>query len=121
MNQMIAADGEQVAVAGVDHDVQLGIGQLQPGGERNGAAMRGVKRIQVDVTGDASGAADAGDNRQLAPGRSWLRSARGRSELTRGADAASRTPDVRNAVHAQKLLDRICGWLQSLQLIVPPP
>ena len=56
---------EQVAVAGVDHDVELGIGQLQSGSEGDGAAVRGVERIQLHVAGDAAGAADAGDD---APG-----------------------------------------------------
>ena len=47
VDEVVAADGEQVAVAGVDHHLQLGVGQLQPGGERDGAAVRGVERIQV--------------------------------------------------------------------------
>ena len=59
MDQVVAADGEQVAVARIHHHVELGIGQLQSGGERNGAAVRGVERIQVHVAGDAAGAADA--------------------------------------------------------------
>jgi hypothetical protein len=44
---MVAADGEQVAIAGVDHHLQFGIGQLQPGGEGNGAAVGGVERIEA--------------------------------------------------------------------------
>ena len=61
---MIAADGGKIAVAGVHHNVQLGIGQLQAGGEGNGAAVGGVERIELDVAGNAAGAADAGNQCQ---------------------------------------------------------
>jgi hypothetical protein len=64
VNQMIAADGREIAVAGIDDHVQLGIRQLQSGGERNGAAVRGVERIELHVAGHAPGAADAGNQRQ---------------------------------------------------------
>src|ERR1017187_3964843 len=62
VNQVIAADREQVAIAGVNHHVQLGVRQLQTGGERNGAAVGGVERVLFDVASNASGAADTGDN-----------------------------------------------------------
>ena len=90
----------------VHHHVQLGIGQLQAGGERNGAAVRGVERIQVDVAGNASGAADAGDDGQV-PGVDLGVDQRAGKGVDAGADAAARTPDVRHAVHAQELFDRI--------------
>jgi hypothetical protein len=45
MNQVIPANRRQIAISGVDHNVQLGISELQSGGERNRAAMRRVKRV----------------------------------------------------------------------------
>ena len=64
VDQMIASDGREIAVTGVDDYVQLWIRQLEAGGEGNGAAVRGVERIQLDVARHASGAADAGDQSQ---------------------------------------------------------
>ena len=43
VDQVVAADRRQIAVAGVDHHVQRRIGQLQAGGERDGAPVRGVE------------------------------------------------------------------------------
>ena len=122
VNQVIAADGEQVAVAGVDHDVQLGIRQLQSGGERNRAAVRGMERILVHVSGDAAGAADAGDDGQIFEIDLGIDQRAGEA-VDAGADAASRTPDVRHAVHAQEGFDRVLGSVKFGQtsLIAPPP
>ena len=65
VDEVVAADGGEVAVAGVDDHVQLGVGQLQAGGEGNGAAVGGVEGVQLHVAGDAAGAADAGDDGDL--------------------------------------------------------
>src|SRR5437868_8269289 len=54
VNQVIAADGGEVAVSGVNDDVQLRIRQLQSGGEGDGAAVRGVKRVELHVSGHAA-------------------------------------------------------------------
>jgi len=81
VNEMIAADGGEIAVAGIDNDVKLGIRQLEAGGERNGAAVRSVERIELDVAGHAAGAADAGDQGKRS--RSIFESMRARAkELT---------------------------------------
>ena len=53
MDQMIAADSREVAVAGINHDVQLRVGELQSGGEWDGAPMRGVERVELHISGDA--------------------------------------------------------------------
>ena len=106
MNQVVAADGEQVAVARIDHHVQLGIGQLQAGGEGNRAAVRGVERIQVHVAGDASGAANAGHDGNILQVQVGLGQRAGEG-VDAGADAASRTPDVRHALGAQERFHRI--------------
>src|SRR5277367_7082280 len=44
MNQVISADGEQVAIPAVHHHVQLWIGQLQASSKRDRTAMSSVKR-----------------------------------------------------------------------------
>ena len=110
---MIAADGEEIAVTRVHHDVHLGIGQLQAGGERNRAAVRGVERVELGVAGDASAATDAGDDGQMR-GVDLGIDQRACEGVDAGADAASRTPDVRNAVHAEKLLNRILWALPTM-------
>ena len=62
---MFASDGEQIAIARVDYDLKLVVGEFEPGGERIGTAVRGVKPIQAHVPGDATSAAYARDNRDL--------------------------------------------------------
>src|SRR5512146_2686071 len=49
VDQVIAANSRQVAVTGVNNDVQLRIGQLKPGSERNGATVSRVERIEIHV------------------------------------------------------------------------
>ena len=65
VDEVVAADGDQVAVAGEDDDLQLRVGQLQPGGKGDGAAVGRVERVELQVAGDAAGAADAGDDRDV--------------------------------------------------------
>src|ERR1039458_2202209 len=64
VDQMIAPDGRKVAVTGIDDDVQLWVCQFEPGGERDGAAVRGMERIQFDVARHAPSTADARDQGQ---------------------------------------------------------
>ena len=54
-----------VAVAGVDHHLHVRPGELEARRERDGAAVRRVERVELHVAGDAAGAADAGDDRDL--------------------------------------------------------
>src|SRR5205814_5293085 len=46
--EMVAADGETVAVAAEQKDVQVRPGQTDPAGERDGAAMNEVRAVPVD-------------------------------------------------------------------------
>ena len=61
VDEMVAADAETVAVAGHDPDVEVGIGQLDAGGDGRGAAVDAVETVGVHVVGKSAGAADAGD------------------------------------------------------------
>ena len=65
MQKIVAANGEQVSIAGVDYHLQPGIGELEAGCERNSAAVRRMKRIETGVPCHAARAADAGDDRHL--------------------------------------------------------
>ena len=65
VDQVVAADGGAVAVSGEDDDVQLGIGKLDAGGKGDGAAVGRVDGVEVQITGCAGGAADAGDDDKI--------------------------------------------------------
>jgi len=79
----------EIAVAGIDNDVKLGIRQLEAGGERNGAAVRSVERIELDVAGHAAGCSRCRRPRASDP-RFEFRVDEGACEgVDGGADAAS--------------------------------
>ena len=50
---MVAADGEAVAVAAEQEDVQIGPGEADAGGERDGAAVNEMRAVAVDEIGKA--------------------------------------------------------------------
>src|ERR1019366_5345778 len=99
---------EQVAIAGVHHHVELGVGQFQAGGERNGATVRGVERVLFHVAGNPPAATDAGDNGDVS-GVNLGIDERVDEGVDAGANAAARTPDVGNAVHAQEGFHWVLG------------
>src|ERR1700726_3821325 len=110
MDQMIPADRGEIAVAGVDHDVQLGISQLQPGGKWNRASVRRVKRVELHIARDAPGATDPRHQRQRLEIDLRINE-RAREGVYRGADTAAWAPDVRHAVAAQE-------WLYGIGSVV---
>ena len=59
MVEVVAADGEAVAVAAEQKDVQVGPGQADTGGQWDSATMDEVGAVAVDEIGEARGAADA--------------------------------------------------------------
>ena len=59
MNQVVAADAEGIAVAGDDPDVQVRIGELDPGGDSRRASVNGVESVRGHVVGKTGRAADA--------------------------------------------------------------
>jgi hypothetical protein len=111
MYDMIAADGKQVAVAAEHHHVQLGIAQLEPGGERNGAAVRAVLGVEVEVPGRARRAADARYHRSFVPIQfALLQRLDERREYN--ARTAARTPDMRDAA----LFEIFVEWMIAVAL-----
>src|ERR1019366_7613254 len=101
VNEVVAPDGEQVAIARVDHHLQLRVGEFESRGEGDGASVGGVEAVEIGVPGDTAGAADAGDDCHLIQVELGTFQRAGEA-VHRGADAARRTPDVRHAVHAEK-------------------
>src|SRR3712207_8740495 len=49
----------------IDHDRQVGIAEFQARGERDRAAVRGVERVELRVSRDSTGTADAAHHRDL--------------------------------------------------------
>jgi hypothetical protein len=60
VNQMVAADGGAVAVAGEDDDRQLGVCQLDAGGKGNGTAVGGMDGVKIQIARSTAGATDTG-------------------------------------------------------------
>lgn len=61
VDQVVAADGQRVAVARDDPDGQVAAGGGEAGGDGRGAAVDRVHPVGVHVVREAGGAADAGD------------------------------------------------------------
>src|SRR2546425_974085 len=51
--EMVAADGETVAIAAEEKDVEVGTGQADAGGKWDGAAVNVVRAVAVDEIGKA--------------------------------------------------------------------
>ena len=65
VHRVVAADAQCVAVAGDDPYVELGIGELDAGGEGRRAAVDGVEAVGRHVIRKAARAADAADEHGL--------------------------------------------------------
>ena len=65
VDEVVAADGGAVAVAGEHHHGEVRAGHLDAGGDRQRPPVDGVHRAQVDVVGGAAGAADAAHHHGL--------------------------------------------------------
>src|SRR6185503_18879512 len=61
VDEVVAADGKSIPVAGDDPDGQLRTHELQARGDGRCAAMDGVEAVGVHVIRKAGGTADAGD------------------------------------------------------------
>ena len=60
VDQVVAANGREIAIARVNNDVEFWIREFQSGSKGNRATVGRVERIQLYVTGNATGAANAG-------------------------------------------------------------
>ena len=65
MNEVIAADGEEVPVAAEDRYRQVRPDQGQAGGEGDGPSMGGVVGVHVQITGHPARTADSGNHGRL--------------------------------------------------------
>jgi hypothetical protein len=103
VEEVVAADGHEVPVAAEDHDMELGVGQLEARGERNGPAVGRVEGIDLDVAGDPARAADPRDDGQLVERDLALLQGLGET-VDADPDAAGRAPDVRHPVHPHEIV-----------------
>jgi hypothetical protein len=65
VNEMIPSDGDRVAIAHDDDHLQIGFGQLHPGGKGKGPAMGGVKGIEIHIDRESSRTTDSGNQNDL--------------------------------------------------------
>jgi hypothetical protein len=103
VNQVVAADGQGVAVAHQRDDVELGVGHLDARGEAERPPVGGVHGVEVHVHGQPPGAADARDHDHVVLGD---------AERVDGADQgaehdavpAARAQDVRELLVVPQVL-----------------
>ena len=101
VNQMVPADGGQIAISRVHNDVELRVRQFHARGKRYRSAVGRVKGIQFHVACDASCAADPRNERQRL--QIYLRFDQGaREAVDCRSDPTSGTPDVRHSISSQK-------------------
>ena len=72
MDQVVAADGERVAVTGDDPDRQVLAGGGDAGGDRRCPAVDRVHAVGVEVVGEPRRAADPGDEDDVLPAQAEL-------------------------------------------------
>jgi hypothetical protein len=106
MDKVISPDGTQVSITAIDHNFQPRIRQLESGCEGDGPTMGCVERIKIQVSCYSPGATDTGYNGDFVKVQAACLQ-RMSEAIYGGSYAASRTPDVRHAVHSQERLYRI--------------
>ena len=97
MDEVIAADGEKIAVPAEYHHVKLRIGQLHAGCKGNGPAVSGMIGIKPGISGATARTSYAGNHHRLIQ----INATGLHGDHTRGkrrSYTTSRTPDVGNAV-----------------------
>ena len=68
MNEVISADGKEIAVAAEYSHRQVGTGQGQSGGKRNGPPVRSVVSVHIQIAGHPACTTDAGNNNRSVKG-----------------------------------------------------
>src|SRR5262245_40958521 len=65
MQQVVATDGQSVAVTRHHEDLEVGAGQLEAGRDGGRATVDGVESVRVHVVREAARAADPGDEHDV--------------------------------------------------------
>jgi hypothetical protein len=61
VDEVVATDGCQIAIARENHDMELGICEFYPGCKGNCTPMGGVERVGSDIAGCPRGTPDTGN------------------------------------------------------------
>ena len=109
VDQVVAADGESVAVAGDDPNVQVRVGDGQPRCQGGRAAVDAVNAVGVHIIGEAAGTANARNKDNLLFGHAQFR----HHPLHLGQNriiAAARTPA--HSLVRDKILAGQCDFIR---------
>jgi hypothetical protein len=101
--KVIPAYRGSIAVAGHDNHVQIGIGELDPSGERYRSPMRRMEGVEVEIARSARSAADARHHAHLVLGQvqpGYCPEQR----VEYDAVTAARAPDVGHELRAKILI-----------------
>ena len=102
VDEVVAADGQGVAVAHGHDDVEGGPGELDACGAGQSPSVHGVHAVEIHVPGDAGGTAYAGHHAQGGLGQ--IHGFHGAQQTVQNhAVAAARAPDMREKTFAQIL------------------
>ena len=117
VQKVVAADRQSVTVAGDHPDIEVGPGQLDPGGDGRRPAVDGVEAIGGHVIGKAGRAADAGDENGVLRHRPDLGQG-ALHDLEDGVIAAAGTP-AHLLVGGEVLRRRLVRWSDDVHLRPP--
>ena len=106
MDEVVAANGKEVAVAGKHDNLQLRVGHFDAGGKGDGPAMGGVEAVELDVARTPGRTTDPRDHGELVVGQAGGLDGAEAGGKDR-ADAAARAPDVGDAVGADQIVQRV--------------
>jgi hypothetical protein len=100
---MISSDRGQITIPAKNGDIELGIGEFQPGREWNRSSMSRMVRIDVHIAGNTTRAAYARDHNLLILIDTRVQD--GVSVTAHGdADPATRAPDMRHPIGANDVV-----------------
>ena len=106
MDQVVSADGGDVTVTGDDDDLQMGVGQLDSRGERDGPSVGRVDCVEVEIAGRPGRTADARNYDRVAPRQPQVLDCLG--HVTHDdAVSASRAPDLGQMLRPHVLENQI--------------
>jgi hypothetical protein len=107
MDQMVAADGNKVPIAGENDDLHIRAGDMKAEREWNGPPMSRMKGIQLHISRNAAGAPDSRNKGNLIQIEIELLESFGHGCDNR-SQSAGRAPNMRDTIHPKDLFHRMC-------------